>query len=87
MYICAECEKLFDEPITVRDGYNSVDPPNERLIDVSPCCEAYFVEAKECIVCEEGIDCDYIELSNGEFVCENCYSIHNVEDLFERRLS
>ena len=83
-YICTGCNKPFDEPIKYCMSVDG-DPTSIEEFSVCPYCEEQYVDAIQCCQCDETIDCDYIELANGEYVCENCYTLHKLEDLFERR--
>ena len=76
MYICTECEKIFNQPNTITERHGLTEPPYET-IDVSPCCQSAFAETWECGYCGDYIAGDYIVVDDVKF-CECCYQVKNV---------
>lgn len=79
MYVCLECGRLFEEPKRYIETHGLDSPPYEASKGCPDCGGAY-VETAECDMCGEWITGDYIELSDGKVVCENCYMERDVSE-------
>lgn len=73
MYICLDCLNVFESPIYYTETHGLDSPPYEHW-EGCPNCAGAYVEAKECSKCNEYITTDYIELKDGDCVCEDCYA-------------
>ena len=73
MFICEECNKVFDDPITIEEYHPyGMGYATERW-NACPHCESTdIVEVEQCQKCEEYVE----ELVDGE-LCQRCY-----EDLY-----
>lgn len=78
MYLCLDCERIFDKPehFTAFHGLDS--PPYETWTGCSYCGGAY-VDAIPCDLCGRWVTGEYVELKDGTIICDNCYDIKNVE--------
>lgn len=77
MYICKDCGALFLNPKTYIEKHNLDTPPYEQWYGC-PYCSGDFAETYECNICEDYIRGDYIKLSDGSYICDNCYTKHNI---------
>jgi hypothetical protein len=80
MYLCLECEKLFEEPQKYEDSHGLDSPPYETWYGC-PNCAGGYVETMPCDVCGSYITGKYAVIDDSQFVCEECYSIKDIEDL------
>ena len=77
MYICKDCGKLFLKPKKYVEKHNLDTPPYEEW-NGCPFCSGAFTETYECNICGECITGDYVKLVDGSFVCDDCYTKHNI---------
>lgn len=69
MYICDNCNKIFSEPIKIREDRGECH--GETAFEeyyVSPCCHDSYDEAAECARCGKLVT----ECSLDHELCENC---------------
>lgn len=79
-YVCVACGSLFDQPADFIETHGLDTPPYEHIY-TSPCCHENFVEARYCSGCDEVITTEtYVQVQNGERYCEQCFSLHQLED-------
>ena len=72
MYICEECEAVFDEPKTVEEHHPYGSTTATEYWAVCPHCESSsYEEAKQCERCGELV----AELHDG--LCDICYDDMN----------
>jgi methionyl-tRNA synthetase len=67
MFICTDCGRIFDEPITWQERHGLDTPPYETFSGC-PYCREPYERAVECEVCGEYFA--ESELTDG--VCDNC---------------
>ncbi len=78
LYYCLNCHSLFTYPKLYVEKHGLDSPPYEE-IDVCPYCHCSdIVETHNCDVCDNPITGNYVRLSNGMYICDNCYSSENV---------
>ena len=78
MYLCLDCNELFEDPRFYSESHDLDTPPYETWWGC-PSCAGVYVEAERCSECGEWITGEYIELKDGTVICENCYEIKDVE--------
>lgn len=76
MYVCRDCCNFFQWPKQYVDKHGLDEPPYERYYGCPRCGGAYS-HAPECALCGDFIAGEYVELADGEVICEDCYSVHN----------
>ena len=72
MFVCLDCDCLFEEPgmhIT-SDDFEGFDT---EACNGCPNCGGAYIETFQCSICGEWIVGDYAETDDGLFVCEECY--------------
>lgn len=75
MYVCCECGATFENLVVFReDRGECFGFPSYEEVYVSPCCYGDYAETFRCDCCGKWVDCDYIKLTSGERICENCYT-------------
>ena len=79
MYICLDCNKVFEEPRQFTEDHGLDTPPYESYWGCPHCGGAYS-DALECDMCGQYIIGDYIEFDVGLVVCDNCYETKNTLD-------
>ena len=67
MYICVECEKVFEEPKIIEEHHPYGDTYATEYFGVCPYCKGDIQEAEECSRCGEWV----FETEDG--LCEICY--------------
>ena len=72
MWICLDCNELFQDPAHYVNTHSLDTPPYEEY-DGCPYCGGAYAEAHECDCCGEWITGDYIKTADGKRYCENCY--------------
>ena len=73
MYVCKECGNVFDRPFRITECLEFFGQPCVREEFCSPCCKASYEQSQPCAICGEVICGDYIEMANGERICDSCY--------------
>lgn len=81
MYICLECDALFEEPAAYSESHGLDSPPYETWNGCPECGSGAFAETELCSYCGKYITGDYIILPDGDYVCDGCYMTGSIEDL------
>lgn len=80
MLICMECGALFEQAKVVFEQHGLDTPPYEEF-GVCPRCESTDIcQSHRCDVCGEWITGGYVEIVDGNRICDDCYTKHDVED-------
>ena len=80
MYVCLECNCIFDEAKHYTETHGLPYPPYEEWYGC-PVCGGTYVDAINCDYCGLCVTGEYIKLNDNTIVCENCYEVKNIEDL------
>lgn len=80
MYVCLDCGELFEYPMKIVEKHGLDSPPYEEFYGC-PECGGTYVETMQCYSCGNYITGDYIETLEGDYYCENCFEVKNIEDL------
>jgi hypothetical protein len=80
MYICLDCESLFERPGKHIETHGLDTPPYEEWYEC-PYCGGDYVQTEQCDLCGYWIAGKYVELENGWLVCEDCYQPKDIEDM------
>ena len=81
MFVCYECQHVFDEPKNYKEsrGEHFGFPSYENVVGC-PHCGGAFTETYRCDACGEWIDTDtYVEIGEEKY-CENCFTIKTLGD-------
>lgn len=81
MYLCLDCDALFEEPREYVETHGLDTPPYETWSGCPECAGAY-VETMECSECGEWIMGEYVELGGGMVICEKCYVIREIRNIY-----
>lgn len=81
MFLCKECGGLFETPKCTVEHLEHFGCPCAREEYCSPCCSADYIPAQACKICGDWICGEYIELVNGEMVCDSCYVRKDICDI------
>ena len=79
MYLCFDCDRLFEEPKKYTETHGFDCPPYETWYGC-PYCGGPYVETMRCDECGEWITGDYIEMPGEVKVCDKCFTMWNVLD-------
>lgn len=79
MYLCLDCDNIFEEPKFYIETHGLDSPPYETWWGCPKCAGAY-TEAMHCDECGDWISGEYIELKNGFVICRKCYIIKSTSD-------
>ena len=55
-------------------------PPYEHYDACPGCLGTNIHSAKQCDLCGNWVTGDYIQTSEGQIICDDCYTFHNVEE-------
>ena len=72
MWICLDCNSLFQDPKHYVEMHNLDTPPYEEY-DGCPYCGGAYARAHKCDCCGSWIVGDYIKTDDGKRYCDNCY--------------
>ena len=78
MFLCLDCEALFEEPKEYTETYGLSSPPYETRSGCPHCCGAY-VKTTSCDYCCEWITGEYV-LAGDVVVCEDCYDVKDIRE-------
>lgn len=79
VYICLDCQRLFDEPKRHIERHGLDTPPYEEWNGCVYCGGAY-AEAQTCNYCGDYIIGDYIKTADGYRYCEDCFTRMEIGD-------
>lgn len=79
MYLCLDCESVFEEPKYYTEKHDLDSPPYETWTGC-PYCSGAYVKTTLCCQCEDWVTGKYIKLDDYTVICENCYEIKDIED-------
>lgn len=79
MYLCLDCDNLFEDPKEYSETHGLSSPPYETWTGC-PRCGGGYVETFRCDLCDEWVAGEYIKLKDGTVVCDQCYEINNIGD-------
>jgi formylmethanofuran dehydrogenase subunit E len=79
MYLCLDCNNIFEEPHYYEETHGLDSLPYEILSEC-PHCGGSFVETICCDLCGEWVAGEYVKLSNGTVACEQCYEVNDIGD-------
>lgn len=78
IFVCRNCGSLFEEPDYYLERHGLDTPPYEH-IDMCPVCKSSDIaETFQCALCGEYIISQYIQLSNGLYICSDCYTENEI---------
>lgn len=77
MWICYDCEAIFESPGRYTEKYGLDTPPYYEYC-ACPKCGGAFTETYQCDDCGEWITGPYIKLNSGERICEKCYTTYEI---------
>lgn len=72
MFVCLECEHIFEVPKKYIEHHGLDYGPFEEFY-ACPKCGGAYAETMRCDDCDRWIIGDYIELNDGSVYCEKCY--------------
>lgn len=73
LFVCLECNELFEEPTYWEETHGLSSPPYERWSGC-PYCKGDYVEAHRCDCCEDWITGTYITTDDDKRYCSHCYT-------------
>ena len=79
LLVCTECGHLFEEPKYWQETHGLDSGPYETWSGC-PRCYGSYVETFTCDCCEEWIVDNYIKISDGQRLCNNCFSYKELGD-------
>lgn len=72
MYLCLDCENIFEEPEYFMDIDDSDDAASE-MKKGCPHCGGEYIETVQCSICGQWVTGEYVEMHDGTIVCDECY--------------
>ena len=79
MYLCLDCENIFDTPKDFIETHGLDSPPYETWTGC-PICGGAYVKTMPCNECGQWVIGDYIKLGDDTVICDNCYEPRNILD-------
>ena len=73
MYICKDCDRIFQYPRLWTETHGLDSPPFEKWRGC-PYCGGVYQEAVVCELCGKYIVGKYIKTKDDQFVCQECYT-------------
>ena len=77
MFVCLDCNKLFEEPRHYVEDHGLDTPPYEHR-DGCPRCGGAFTETYQCDNCGKWITGRYVKINNELYFCEDCYDEYDI---------
>ena len=81
MFLCLECQNIFDEPKTYIETHGLDTPPYEKF-SCCPFCGGDYVKTEVCDYCGKYIRGKYIETPDKKLCCEDCYVEFDITEDF-----
>lgn len=79
MFLCLDCEKLFEDPQEYIDTHGLCYPPYETKSGC-PNCGGAYVETMQCEACGAWITGECVKLRDNTVVCEECCDVKDIRD-------
>lgn len=79
MFLCLDCDALFEEPKEYIETHGLSSPPYESWSGC-PNCGGAYVKTIPCECCGEWITGEYVKFNDYTVACEDCYSIKDIRD-------
>lgn len=80
MFVCTECQEVFEEPIYWEERHGLDSPPYERFSGC-PHCKGSYTEAHRCACCGDWITTEtYVKTEDDKRYCEDCIYIEHLGD-------
>lgn len=76
MYVCRDCLSIFPWPNRYVDKHGLDELPYEVHYGC-PICGGAYNHVYECTICGNYAIGDYVETSDGQIFCEDCFRVHN----------
>lgn len=81
MYLCLNCNKLFENPIPIHEYHDELDDNQVEQYYGCPHCRSNdYVETIQCDLCGEYVTDVYVKLKDGTVACSDCYAIYIISD-------
>lgn len=80
MMLCVECGALFEQGKVAVEKHGLDSPPYEEYLVCPSCGGSNLHHARRCDVCNEWITSSYVLTLEGQRICEDCYTQHDVEN-------
>jgi hypothetical protein len=80
MMLCLDCGAAFEQAREVVERHGLDTPPYERLLVCPRCGGADLRDTHRCDLCGEWITGKYIETVDGDRICGECYTSHDIDD-------
>ena len=77
MFVCLDCDKLFEEPKHYIETHGLESPPYEEF-EGCPYCGGTCVETYRCDCCGQWLVGSYVKTKEGFRYCDNCYTGHEL---------
>ena len=79
MFLCLDCDALFEEPQEYTETHGLSSTPYE-MKSGCPHCGGAYVETMSCECCGKWITGEYIKLNDHVLVCEDCYIVKDIRE-------
>lgn len=79
MYLCLDCENIFEVPKEYSESHGLSSPPYETWAGC-PKCSGGYVETICCDLCGEWVTGEYVKLKDGTVACDQCYEVNDIID-------
>ena len=80
MFICTECNSVFEEPELWEETHGLNTPPYEQWYGC-PYCSGSYIETYKCDCCENWITTDvYVKTKDDKRYCDDCFLYYNLGD-------
>lgn len=76
MYVCLDCQAIFQNPEKWVETHGLSSPPYECRTGC-PHCHGAYTETYKCDCCDEWIEGEYIKI-DGDRYCEHCYDKYEI---------
>ena len=80
MLICIECGELFEKEQKMIERHGLDAPPYEERMGCPRCGGVDIHPTERCDICGDWITGGYVRTVNGERICEECYTRHDVNE-------
>lgn len=81
IYICKDCRTTFKRPAIQIETHGLESPPYEEFKVCPNCASLDYIRAIACYMCGEYITEGKIAESDEFYLCEDCFTVIDFEDL------
>jgi hypothetical protein len=83
IYICLDCNNLFEEPKSYNEPHILDSPPYPKHLGC-PKCGGMYALTEKCDICNKYAEIEYITTKDGQTICNKCFKKHEIGEEYQK---